>query len=191
MDWKKEILTVPNAFSLFRLLLIPVYVSLYLHAQTREDYLLAGTVLAVSCLTDAVDGKIARKFHMISHVGKLLDPLADKCTQFTLTLCLSFRYPVLAPVLGLFLVKELFQLGAVLFHLRRGKALPGALFVGKLCTAIFFVSLIFLVLVPHMDTKIVTGIAFLNFSLLLLSFLCYIFAYFGRHTLLEDIRPDE
>lgn len=190
-NWKKEIFTIPNLLSLFRLVLIPVYIRLYLRAETPEAHLLAGAVLAVSCFTDAVDGKIARMCNMVSHVGKLLDPLADKCTQFALTLCLSTRYPVLLPVLGLFVVKELFQLIAVIVSLRKGKALPGALLTGKVCTTVFFVSLLFLVLVPQVDTEIVQGIARLNFGFLSLSFLRYIFAYCGKHNLLEDIRPDE
>ena len=76
-DWKKEVFTIPNLLSLFRLLLIPVYVVIYLNADSLADYYIAAAILAVSCLTDLVDGKIARHFHMISTLGKFLDPLAD------------------------------------------------------------------------------------------------------------------
>ena len=136
-NWKKEILTIPNLLSLFRLLLIPVYVRLYLQASTNREYILAGSVMAVSCLTDLIDGKIARHFHMISHVGMVLDPMADKFTQLALILCLSFRYSLLYPVLALFVVKELFQLFAMILCLRQGKALPGALPAGKICIIVF------------------------------------------------------
>ena len=71
-DWKKDIFTIPNLLSLFRLALIPVYVMIYLNATTAKEYFLAGTILAVSCLTDMVDGQIARHFHMISNVGKAI-----------------------------------------------------------------------------------------------------------------------
>ena len=87
-NWKKEIYTIPNLLSLFRLVLIPVYASLYLSATEQYQYVLAGVILAVSCLTDMIDGKIARKFNMITPLGKILDPLADKLTQLTLTFCL-------------------------------------------------------------------------------------------------------
>ena len=92
---KKEILTIPNLLSMFRLILIPVYISIYLNARNSSDYFLSAAILAVSCLTDLIDGKIARHFNMITNVGKLLDPLADKLTQFALILCLSSRHPVL------------------------------------------------------------------------------------------------
>ena len=190
-QWKKEICTIPNLLSLFRLLLVPVYVTAYLRAETAWDHFLAGAILAVSCLTDAIDGKIARKFHMISHVGKVLDPLADKIPQFALTICLSFHYPALYPVLTLFVVKELFQLAAVIINLRKGKALSGALFAGKLCTTVLFVTMILMVLFPNLPEKIVWGIALLDFTLLSVSFLCYILAYFGKNKKLEDLHPEE
>ena len=68
-NWKKEFLTIPNLLSLFRLALIPVYMTLYRNAATGRDYLHAGSVLALSCLTDMADGCIARRFHMVSTVG--------------------------------------------------------------------------------------------------------------------------
>ena len=80
--WKEELFTIPNLLSLLRIALIPVYISLYLKATKEADYLLAGSVLALSCMTDVADGIIARRFHWITNVGKVLDPLADKLTQF-------------------------------------------------------------------------------------------------------------
>ena len=186
-DWKKEILTIPNLLSLFRLVLIPVYVVIYLNATEPHQYFLAGAIMAVSCLTDAVDGKIARHFNMISTVGKILDPLADKITQFTLTLCLSLKYPVLNPVLALFVIKEIFQLIAGIVNLRRGKMLPGALLAGKVCTTILFISLIALVLFPTMSPKLVDAIAMVDALFLFISFISYILAYFGKNTKVQDM----
>lgn len=190
INWKKEIFTIPNLLSLFRLILIPAYVSIYLTAEKAEDYLLAGSILAASCLTDAMDGFIARRFQMESHLGKVLDPLADKLTQFALTLCLASRYPVLNPVLVLFTVKELFQLFAMTFHLSQGKALPGALMAGKVCTTVLFVSLILLVLFPEMNRRLVDIVALINFGFLSFSFVSYVLAYYGKHRIVEDFHCD-
>ena len=101
-DWKRELFSIPNLLSFFRLVLIPVYAYIYLNATQTYQYFIAGSIMAVSCLTDMIDGKIARHFNMITTLGKILDPVADKVTQFTLTLCLSLKYPVLLPVLSLF-----------------------------------------------------------------------------------------
>jgi len=189
-NWKKEIFTIPNLLSMFRLVLIPVYVVIYLRATTTMEYLLAGSILAASCLTDMVDGQIARHFNMISNLGKVLDPVADKATQFTLTLCLSLKYPSLRPVLLLFVVKESFQLIAMIVSYCHGKALPGALIPGKICTVVLFVSLIAMVLFPNMNVALVDAIATVDAVFLAFSFVSYILAYCGKHTKVEDFRPE-
>ena len=188
LNWKKEIFTIPNLLSLFRILLIPVYIRLYLRAYTDPDYFLAGSILALSCITDALDGTIARKYNMISHLGKLLDPLADKLTQFAMILCLSFRHPVLNPVLVLFLTKEVFQILAMVLNLRKGKALPGALMAGKVCTCVLFISLIFLVALPNLPQWTVDLTALVNTGFLSFSLVCYVLAYYGKHKAVEDFR---
>ena len=177
-DWKKEIYTIPNLLSLFRLVLIPVYVLIYLNAKDATDYYLAAGILAVSCLTDMIDGKIARHFNMISAVGKILDPLADKATQFTLIICLTIKYNFLWYLVILFIIKESFQLIAGGVNLRRGKMLKGALFSGKICTTILFLSLIVLVMMPELTLNIVKVIAVVDAAFMLAAFIDYIIAYF-------------
>ena len=179
-DWKKEVFTIPNILSLFRIVLIPVYITIYLNARETADYHLAAFILVASCLTDGIDGFIARKFNMISKLGKFLDPLADKLTQLALTICLSIRYTVLRPVLILFLIKEHFQLFASIFYFRKGKMLDGALMAGKICTTVLFTSLIILVLFPQLDLKIVQLISMIDFCFLVNAFVCYALAFFGK-----------
>lgn len=186
-DWKKEIFTVPNLLSMFRLVMIPFYVAIYLNATSAYEFIAAGSIMAVSCITDLIDGKIARRFHMVSTLGKILDPLADKVTQLTLSLCLSLKYPVLYPMLALFLIKELFQLIVGFLHLRKGKMLPGALMAGKVCTAILFISLIGLVLFPNIDPILVDFIAVTDTIFLAISFISYVLAYFGKNRKVQDL----
>lgn len=190
-NWKKEILTIPNLLSLFRLLLIPVYVMIYLKASTPAHYYIAGGILALSCLTDFVDGKIARHFNMISTVGKILDPLADKITQFTLIICLAIRYQVLWLIVALFVIKESFQLIAGIITLKQGKMLTGALFSGKLCTAILFLSLILLVLMPKMASIAVTIIAIVDIIFMLISFVDYVITYCKRTPMIQKLHLEE
>ena len=185
-DWKKELFTIPNILSLFRLLLIPVYIMIYLNANQDEEYFLAAAILAVSCLTDMIDGQIARHFNMISNVGKLLDPIADKMTQLALTICLSVKYPALRSVLLLFVIKEVFQASVTFMMFRRGKVLPGALFAGKICTTVLFISLILLVLLPNLNLQIVNTIAIIDTAFLSYSFISYALAFFGKNSKLQD-----
>lgn len=182
-DWKKEIWTIPNILSLLRLVLIPVYVAIYLNARDNADYYIAAGILAVSCLTDLIDGKIARHFNMISNVGKILDPLADKLTQFSLILCLTVKHPILWYLVGLFVVKESFQLIAGGINLKKGKMLKGALISGKVCTTVLFVSLILMVMLPGLSDNIIFCIFLTDVIFMLISFTDYLFTYFrgGNH----------
>lgn len=187
MKWKQEILTVPNLLSLFRLVLIPVYMTVYLNAMKPQDYWFAGALLAVSCLTDALDGMIARYFGTVTTLGKVLDPLADKITQFALILCLSIRYAPLQPVLCLLVVKELFQLTAGILNLRKGRMLTGALAEGKISTAILFISLILLVMFPSLPSAAVRAFAAADTFVLCISFAGYISAYLGNCARIQDM----
>ena len=189
-NWKKDILTIPNLLSLFRLVLIPVYVVIYLNATEMRDYFIAAGILAISCLTDLVDGKIARKFNMISTVGKILDPLADKATQFTLIICLSVRHPVLWNLVLLFVIKESFQLIAGLATLRKGRMLTGALMTGKICTTILFVSLTLMILLPELSKSAVNVITVVDAVFMLIAFADYIHAYFGHGNQVQDLEQN-
>lgn len=190
INWKKEILTIPNLLSLFRLALIPVYMVIYLNATKTSDYYLSAAILAVSCLTDLIDGKIARHFNMISTVGKILDPFADKATQFTLILCLALKHPVLWYLVALFVVKEGFQLVAGGITLRKGKMLDGALISGKVCTTVLFVSLIVLVMLPTLPEDIITIITAVDAVFMVNAFIQYVLAYFGKTNHIHDL-PQE
>lgn len=186
-DWKKDIFTIPNLFSLFRLLLIPVYIVIYISAKKPEDYYLAAAILAVSCITDLVDGKIARYYNMVSTVGKILDPFADKATQFTLILCLAIRKPIIRSLVGLFVIKEIFQLVAGWISIRKGRILKGALFSGKLCTTVLFISLTLLVMLPDLSDRVITIVTVIDLIFLSIAFVDYIVTYCKRDNKFQKI----
>ena len=186
-DWKKDFFTIPNMLSIFRLLLIPVYVVIYLNATKSADYVIAASILAVSCLTDMIDGQIARRFNMISTFGKFLDPLADKLTQFTLIVCLAITYPALWILAGLMFLKENFQLVAGIIHFRKGKMLTGALLTGKICTTVLFISLILMVLIPDLNPTVITVITIVDGTFMLASFAHYIQTYYRKTSMIQDI----
>lgn len=181
---KKDWLTVPNLLSCLRLLMIPVYVYCYLTAGKRADhsyYMAAVAVLALSAVTDFLDGLIARRCNMVSRLGKALDPIADKCTQGVVILCLGVRYPVMWGLFALFAVKEGFMLAMGLFHLKRGKMPSGALMIGKICTTVLFVSMIALMLFPALSDRTVTLIAAVCAVFMVLSLGMYAAAFFGKN----------
>jgi cardiolipin synthase len=176
-DWKKEIFTIPNMLSLFRLLLIPLYVSIYLNARDATDYYLAAGILAVSCLTDLIDEQIARRFNMISTIGKVLDPFADKLTQAALLLCIL---PMkLWWVVGVMAFKEVSIGILTCLTLKRTGKIFSAGWYGKLCTVVIYLSMFILMLWRTAPTWFLVADVILISGLILLSFFKY-FAYFTR-----------
>ena len=124
---------LPNFISFIRLLLVPVFVALFLCGKTT----VAAIVFIASGITDVLDGYIARKYNCISNLGKLIDPLADKLTQFCAFICLYkvALIPLWMPVV--YFVKELATAIGAFVVFKKGKIVVKSHVFGKLAT--FFV----------------------------------------------------
>lgn len=134
-DFEKKIITIPNLLSFLRLCLIPVILWLY---WAKQNPVAAGGVLLFSGVTDTVDGWIARRFHMTSNLGKILDPIADKLTQGIMLICLLFRFPwMIAPIM-LMAVKELFMSVTGILVIRKTGVVFGARWHGKIATCLLY-----------------------------------------------------
>ena len=90
-NWQKEIGTIPNLLSIFRVFLLP----LYLYFVLEQSFVYAGIVIVISGITDFLDGFIARKFNQMTELGKILDPVADKLTQLVLILSMAWQQPLI------------------------------------------------------------------------------------------------
>lgn len=155
---KENILTIPNLLSLFRLLLIPVILWLYC---VRKAYLPTLLVIALSGFTDILDGKIARKYNMVSDVGKVLDPVADKLTQASLVICLLSRYKWMWGLLVIFILKESLMLLWGYLALRYTDTVNSAKWYGKLSTVVLYAVMMILVLftdIPEMGANILIAL---------------------------------
>lgn len=131
---RRKILTIPNLLSLFRLVLIPALMAL----ARRGAALQALALLILSGLTDVADGYIARRFHMVSDLGKILDPLADKLTQAAMLWCLSARYPHMLPALVLLVAKDTLNGLLSLAAIRKTGLVQCAQWHGKAATALLY-----------------------------------------------------
>lgn len=89
-----RIVTVPNLLTVFRMVLIPVFVSLLFY----QRFLLALAVFIVAGVTDGLDGLLARRFNQKSQLGTILDPIADKLMLVTAFVVLSMRSVFPQPV---------------------------------------------------------------------------------------------
>ncbi|MDY4889032.1 MAG: CDP-alcohol phosphatidyltransferase family protein [Sphaerochaetaceae bacterium] len=146
----KDWFSIPNIMGYFRILLIPVFVTLFLKARTSRDYFVCGIIIAVSYATDVLDGLIARRFNQITELGILIDPVADKLTQFAILFMLLLINLNLIPLFILFIVKEGFMGVMGLIMMRRGKKLQRAEWFGKLSTGVFDIGMIAILLFSKM-----------------------------------------
>lgn len=87
-DLFKGCWTIPNLLSVLRIVVIPFFAYFFMEGKA----VLAIVMLALSGISDFLDGKIARKFNQVSDLGKVLDPVADKLTQITLAVLLFMSF---------------------------------------------------------------------------------------------------
>ena len=155
-------LTIPNALSVLRILIIPFFAWFFM----RDQLAAAVVLLVLSGLSDCVDGFIARRLNQVTELGKMLDPLADKLTQGVVALCLAMKFPIIGPVLLVFILKELVMLCCAIGLLKKKKRPCAAQWYGKVATVMFYVSVALIVV---MDGFLhVEGLAFQVISYVLL-----------------------
>ncbi|MBO5213565.1 MAG: CDP-alcohol phosphatidyltransferase family protein [Clostridia bacterium] len=139
---RKEIYSIPNLLCYVRILLLPIFAVLFCLKMDTA----AAIVVLLSAATDVADGIIARKFHMETELGKILDPLADKLSQAVISGCLLFRYPIMWLLFSVIIIKESFQgIGGLLLY-RKVKSMRSSEWFGKLSTAFFYTVVAYLVL---------------------------------------------
>ena len=130
-----RVLTVPNALSALRLLLIPVFLWLVLGVQAD---LWGVLVLAVSGITDWLDGVIARRTGQITQVGEILDPLVDRLTIAATLIGLALRSLIPWWLVGILVLRELVLLALVPALRRRGLTALPVHYLGKAATFALF-----------------------------------------------------
>ena len=168
---ENRIVTIPNILSLFRICLIPFIVCLYF---VDQSYFAAGCVLLLSGLTDIVDGFIARKFNMISNLGKVLDPIADKLTQAVMLVCLTVRFPQMLLPLAMMICKELSMMITGAWVKRRTGFVPGAVWHGKIATVLLYAMMFLHIFWPEIPTSLSTALIVVSTMMIGLSFVLYL-----------------
>ena len=160
IDNRKRIFTVPNLLTCLRLLMIPLFMWLYL---AKQKYAETAAVLLLSGLTDIVDGFIARRFDLVSDLGKALDPVADKLTEFCMLLCLLSRFDVLRLLAVLMVAKELVCGAATLAAIKKTGEVLSAEWHGKLCTCLLYLTIVLHILwidIPFQVSFVLTAVTF-------------------------------
>lgn len=98
-------MNLPNKLTIIRLLLIPVFVALYFVEFTGHVFVALG-IFVLACLTDFLDGYIARKYNLVTDLGKFLDPIADKVLVMAalVLLCINGRELTMLYAIGTIII---------------------------------------------------------------------------------------
>ena len=136
---KRSVFNLPNLLALLRLAMIPLLLWLYLD---REAYLLTAAVVVLSGATDVIDGIIARRYDLITDLGKALDPIADKLTQIAMLYCLGTSFPEIRILRGILIVKEVITGIMSLISIGKTGRVDGAQWHGKLTTVLLYAMIV-------------------------------------------------
>lgn len=148
-------LLLPNILTLTRIILIPVYITLFL----KEYYLVSGLIFIFSSLTDLLDGYIARKYDMKTKIGKVLDPLADKLTVISILILLLFVGLVPRIILIIILSREIIILLSSMTAYFMGKNLINPTRLGKLSITILYIAIALILLEKNLLANIMLYIS--------------------------------
>ncbi len=170
----KNIFTIPNIISMFRLALVPLFVITYFNESESNYYFWSIIIVVISGISDVIDGFIARHFNMVSDFGKVLDPIADKLTQVVVILSLAIKHPTIFPMFAVLFIKELLTLLVAVQLLSKGTKPISSKWFGKLSTVVIFVTMFYTIIV---DIYQVSEIPL--YILIVLSIVCMIISIGG------------
>lgn len=169
-------MNIPNLLSLFRLALVPVFAVVFFQGGPNARYIAAG-IYALAFLTDILDGWIARRFNMVTRLGRILDPLADKLMTFTVIICITVANVIPLWAVVVFFFKEAAMgLGAVSMLGKIDDVIPSN-WLGKASTGVFFLVCAALVLFPGIPRPWATVMISAALALAVAAFFNYLWQY--------------
>lgn len=138
IDRNENIWNVPNLLTMLRMAGVAVFIALF----ALDKMTAAMIVFILAACTDALDGYIARKYHLITSFGKLMDPLADKLMTLSALVCLTVKGLVPVWLLVIEGTKEVIMVCGGIFVLRKKKMVVQADFIGKAATVTFIAAIV-------------------------------------------------
>ena len=147
-------MNLPNKLTIFRVLCVPVFVVMMLVDCIPYNHFIAVGIFIIASLTDLFDGKIARKYNLVTNFGKFMDPLADKLLVCAALICLS---PKMIPawVVIIIVSRELFISGFRILAADQGIVLAAGWW-GKFKTAFSMFMIIVLIVNIPLENQILT-----------------------------------
>lgn len=132
-------MNLPNLITIFRLCLIPVFIFIFF-SGIHNSLLFSIIIFLIAGASDVLDGHIARKHNLITKIGIVLDPLADKLMLLTVLTCLTIEKYIPIAVVAIVAGKDLFMILSGIFLYKKGVVIPSNI-IGKLSTLFFYISI--------------------------------------------------
>ena len=184
----KQIFTIPNILSCFRIVLIPIFVLFY---SVYHNNTYAVLILVLSGVTDIIDGFIARHFSMISDIGKALDPIADKLTQLVVLICLGLKFPMMFILAAALAVKELASGILALIVVKKTKTVKGSDWHGKVSTFLLYAMMALHIIWRDIPLFLSHTLFLICLSMIALSFILYLIKHITALTEYKSIKQAE
>ncbi len=137
-------MNLPNKITLFRVILIPFFLIFFMIPGIPAGKWIAFVIFIVASLSDMVDGKIARKYNLVTDFGKFMDPLADKLLVCSAMIALIPGGRIMAWVVIIIIAREFTISGFRLIAADNGKVIAASMW-GKVKTAVTMVMLVVLI----------------------------------------------
>lgn len=141
---KKE--NIPNALTLLRVLMIPIFILLLTLGNNLTFHVMAAVIFALASITDYLDGYLARKWQVVTNFGKFADPMADKLLVMSAFIMLIELGMAPAWVVAVIICRELAVTGLRLLLVETGGTVLAAAMPGKIKTFSQMFAIIFLLL---------------------------------------------
>lgn len=165
-------MNIPNILTIFRIILIPVFVMLFF-SEMPNNLNYALLVFFIAGVTDVLDGFIARRFNMVTDVGKVLDPLADKIMLLSVLICLASTDLVPIWILFIIMLKELFMIyGGIQLYFSKSKIIIPSNKYGKIGTVSFYLAICLVLL--ELDSLLTRSILYLAVIIAMVAFFNYV-----------------
>ena len=156
---------VPNALSIFRICLVPVFIVVYF-STGRDSKLYPAFIYALASFSDFLDGYFARRYNASSNLGKVLDPLGDKLMTVSVLVCITIDGTIEFWAVLIVIVKEmLMAIGGFIMHKVAHADIPPSNLLGKTSTVVFFLVCVTLMLFQNIPGS--AAIALISFAIAL------------------------
>lgn len=151
-------------------------------------YYVSAGILVLSGITDLLDGFIARRFNMVSALGKVLDPIADKLTVLAVTVSLCFSYDAMIVLVGIFVVKEFIMFIEGLIIIKKTGTTYSARWYGKVTTLFLYLTMFMIIIWKSMPGEVTLSLIIVSAVLVVVSLILYTI---GNYKMLKKFDADK